>query len=196
MEKKKLEIIGLSYTQSQSGAYALILGEIDGERRLPIIIGGLEAQAIAIAIEHIKPSRPLTHDLLKNFADCFEIILKEIIIYKFFEGVFYSNLICVHNLKEVIIDSRTSDAIALAIRFNCPIFTYEPILVSAGVILKPEIERNPQDSINIEVQNKQKEFENISLIELEEMLEEAIREEDFEIASRLRDEIFRRKGNY
>lgn len=191
MEKKKLEIIGLSYTQSQSGAYALILGEADGERRLPIIIGGLEAQAIAIAIEHIKPSRPLTHDLLKNFADSFDIQLKEIVIYKFFEGVFYANLICEHNLKEVIIDSRTSDAIALAIRFNCPIYTYESILIAAGVILKPEKETEPKESI--ETQNIKNEFENISLSELKEMLEEAIKEEDFEMASRLRDEIFKRK---
>src|SRR5580704_1932049 len=135
MKKIPLDIVGLSYSQTQSGAYALLLNEGKGKRRLPIIIGGFEAQAIAIEMENMKPSRPLTHDLFKNFAEIFEIKLKEVIIYNLVEGIFYAKLICARDNNEVEIDARTSDAIALAVRFNCPIYTYEFILNSAGIIM-------------------------------------------------------------
>ena len=128
MKKIPLDIVGLSYSQTQSGAYALLLNEAKGKRRLPIIIGGFEAQAIAIEMENMKPSRPLTHDLFKNFAETFEIKLKEVIIYNLVEGIFYAKLICARDNNEVEIDARTSDAIALAVRFNCPVYTYEFIL--------------------------------------------------------------------
>ena len=128
MKKLKLDIIGLSYSQTQSGAYALVLGEVTGRRRLPIIIGGFEAQAIAIEIEKMTPSRPLTHDLFKAFAEAYKINIKEIIIYNLVDGIFYSKLICSDGKKDMEIDARTSDAIALAVRFECPIYTYEFIL--------------------------------------------------------------------
>ena len=138
MNKIGLEIIGLSYSQTQSGAYALVLGEKDGKRRIPIIIGGFEAQAIAIELENMTPSRPLTHDLFKTFASTFEIIIKEIIIYNLVEGIFFAKLVCEQNGKTVEIDARTSDSIALAVRFNCPVSTYEFILSSAGIVLEDE----------------------------------------------------------
>lgn len=192
MDKIRLEIIGISYTQSQSGAYALILGESDGERRLPIIIGGLEAQAIAIALEHIKPQRPLTHDLFKNFAEIFNITVKEIYINKFQEGIFYSILICTDNEKEVSIDSRTSDAVALAIRFGCPLYTNEQILSAAGILMKDEVSGKPpkQKPAKEEHLDELKEF---TVSELETMLSEAVENEEFEKASQLRDEIKKRK---
>src|SRR3954469_7729721 len=135
MKKTKLEIVGLSYSQTQSGAYALVLGETKGKRRLPIIIGGFEAQAIAIELEKMTPSRPLTHDLFKTFAEGFNISVSEVIIYNLVEGIFFAKLICTDGSKEVEIDARTSDAIALAVRFSCPINTYEFILSQAGIIL-------------------------------------------------------------
>src|ERR1700722_8167683 len=144
MKKIKLDIIGLSYSQTQSGAYALMLNEAKGKRRLPIIIGGFEAQAIAIEMENMKPSRPLTHDLFKNFAETFEIQLKEVIVYNLVEGIFYAKLICARDNNEVEIDARTSDAIALAVRFNCPIFTYEFILNSAGIIMDEDIAKEKE----------------------------------------------------
>ena len=136
MKKHKLEIIGLTYSQTQSGPYALVLGEAEGKRRLPIIIGSFEAQAIAIELEKMKPSRPLTHDLFKTFADSFNITIKEVIIYNLVEGIFFAKLICDREGKEVEIDARTSDSIALAIRFRCPIYTYEFILSAAGIMLE------------------------------------------------------------
>ena len=138
MEKIKLDIVGLSYSQTQSGAYALVLGESIGKRRLPIIIGGFEAQAIAIELEKMTPSRPLTHDLFKNFADEFDIHIQEVIIYNLVEGIFFAKLICDKGGKEIEIDSRTSDAIALAVRFACNIYTYEFVLGSAGIVLDDE----------------------------------------------------------
>ena len=138
MKKVRLEIVGLSYSQTQSGAYALVLGESTGSRRLPIIIGGFEAQAIAIELEKMTPTRPLTHDLFKAFSETFSIDITEILIYNLVEGIFYAKLICTDGAKEVEIDARTSDAIALAVRFNCPIFTYEFILKSAGIVLDDE----------------------------------------------------------
>src|SRR6185369_8505884 len=138
MKKIKLDIVGLSYSQTQSGAYALVLGEAKGKRRLPIIIGGFEAQAIAIELEKMTPSRPLTHDLFKAFCETYDITVSEILIYNLVEGIFYAKLICNDGTKDVEIDARTSDAIALAVRFNCPIYTYEFILSSAGIILEDE----------------------------------------------------------
>src|SRR6185436_5987800 len=139
MKKVKLDIIGLSYSQTQAGAYALVLGEVKGKRRLPIIIGGFEAQAIAIQLEKMTPSRPLTHDLFKSFADTFKVKIKEVIVYNLVEGIFFAKLICHNDDKEVEIDTRTSDAIALAVRFECPIYTYEFILSSAGIILDNDV---------------------------------------------------------
>ncbi|MGB0915890.1 MAG: bifunctional nuclease family protein, partial [Crocinitomicaceae bacterium] len=138
MDKIKLEIVGLSYSQTQSGAYALVLSEVDGNRRLPIIIGGFEAQAIAIELEKMVPTRPLTHDLFKSFASTFEINVREVLIYKLTEGIFYSKLVCEQNGNMVEIDARTSDAIAIGVRFNCPVYTYESILSSAGILLDQE----------------------------------------------------------
>src|SRR6476659_5275298 len=140
MKKMKLEIVGLSYSQTQTGAYALVLGEAKGKRRLPIIIGGFEAQAIAIELEKMSPSRPLTHDLFKSFAQTFDITVSEVLIYNLVEGIFYAKLICSDGTREVEIDARTSDAIALAVRFSCEIYTYEFILKSAGIVLDDDIE--------------------------------------------------------
>lgn len=192
MEKIKLEIVGMSYSQSQSGAYALILGEVDGARRLPIIIGGFEAQAIAIELERIKPTRPLTHDLFKNFATTFDIVITEVIINKFHEGVFYSQLHCFDGMKEVEIDSRTSDAVALALRFHCPIYTYESIMTTAGVEMKDDQEEI--DDLPIEEELIQDEgYSGASLAELEDLLAKSIENEDYEKASMIRDEIKKRK---
>src|SRR5688572_24026854 len=140
MKKIKLEIVGLSYSQTQSGAYALVLGETKGKRRLPIIIGGFEAQAIAIELEKMTPSRPLTHDLFRSFAETFSVEVKEVLIYDLIEGIFFAKLICENGATEGEIDARTSDAIALAVRFNCPVYTYEFILSQAGIVLDEEQE--------------------------------------------------------
>src|ERR1700749_794459 len=136
MKKIKLDIVGLSYSQTQSGAYALVLGEVSGRRRLPIIIGSFEAQAIAIEIEKMTPSRPLTHDLFKSFAQAYQITVQEIIIYNLVDGIFYSKLMCYDGKRTIEIDARTSDAIAIAVRFDCPIYTYEFILSSAGIVIE------------------------------------------------------------
>ncbi len=198
MEKIKLEIAGLSYSQTQSGAYALVLSESVGKRRLPIIIGGFEAQAIAIELEKMTPSRPLTHDLFKNFAELFKINLTEVIIYNLVEGIFFAKLICEHKGKEIEIDSRTSDAIALAVRFDCPIYSYEFVLSSAGIILDDdenednEIESSTEINMDEITQNP---VERMTLKELNSKLREAINNEDYEAASRLRDEINKRSEN-
>ncbi len=197
MEKIQLDIVGLSYSQTQSGAYALVLAETDGRRRLPIIIGGFEAQAIAIELESMQPSRPLTHDLFKSFAEEFDFNITEVLIYNLVEGIFYAKIMCVHNGKDVEIDSRTSDAIALAVRFNCPIYTFEFILSSAGIILEDQDEEElAEDDLTLEeLASIQKEpLESISLEDLEAKLQEAIANEDYENASRIRDEIDRRKS--
>ena len=195
MKKIKLEILGISYSQSQSGAYALILGESGKKRRLPIIIGSFEAQAIAIELEKMKPSRPLTHDLFKNFANTFNISVTEVVIYKFSEGIFFARLVCFDGIKEVEIDSRTSDAVAIAVRFKCPIYTYESILKAAGIVLQdeetPAAAGNPAD----EKEEKPDSYTALSLAELESMLMAAIDEEAYEKASRIRDEINKRKKN-
>lgn len=195
MKKIKLEIIGLSYSQTQSGAYALVLGEAKGNRRLPIIIGGFEAQSIAIELEKMTPSRPLTHDLFKTFADAFEIAISEVIIYNLVEGIFFAKLVCDHNGKQVEIDARTSDAIALAVRFSCPIYTYEFILSSAGILLETDNNGKEGEVVETEVSNTDtKESSNIlSIDELHMALEQAISDEDYEKASKLRDEIKNRQ---
>ena len=192
MDKIRLEIMGMSYSQSQSGAYALIMGEVKGNRRIPIIIGGAEAQAIAVELEKLKPVRPLTHDLFKSFADTYLVQLKEVIIDQFKQGVFHAKLVCVQNDVENLIDSRTSDAVALALRFKCPIFTYEKIIAEAGMLMDEnappgEILTNPID------EPPEPLFDEYTLTELEEMLQKAVEQEDYEKASMIRDEIRKKK---
>lgn len=194
VKKVKLEIVGLSYSQTQTGAYALVLGEAKGKRRLPIIIGGFEAQAIAIELEKMTPSRPLTHDLFKTFAEGFNINVSEVIIYNLVEGIFFAKLICNDGEKNVEIDARTSDAIALAVRFSCPINTYEFILSQAGIILDDEAlaavsESGGESRVEIE----ETDYLKKSTEELKQMLETALSEEDYEKASHIRDELNNRK---
>jgi len=196
----RLNIKGISYSQTQSGAYALILSEENGKRKLPIVIGAFEAQSIAIALEKdIRPPRPLTHDLFKNFSDRFSIIVKQVIIHKLVDGVFYSSLICENNNKEEIIDARTSDAIALALRFSAPIFTYKNILEKAGVKLNIDLEKQKsEDLIDDEVPNEKSEdfskntFNKLSLTELKNLLKKAVDDENYEVAAKIRDEISKR----
>jgi bifunctional DNase/RNase len=202
MKKIKLDIVGLSYSQTQSGAYALVLGEISGRRRLPIIIGSFEAQAIAIEIEKMTPSRPLTHDLFKSFADAYHIVVQEIIIYNLVDGIFYAKLICSDGKRSVEIDARTSDAIAIAVRFDCPIYTYEFILSTAGIV----IEGN--DFVYLENINEPAEektvvtaaatgggYSTLSTDELKTKFQEALSEEAYEKAAKIRDELNRRKAS-
>ncbi len=198
MKKIKLDIVGLSYSQTQSGAYALVLGEVSGRRRLPIIIGAFEAQAIAIEIEKMTPSRPLTHDLFKSFAQAYHITVQEIIIYNLVDGIFYSKLMCFDGKKTVEIDARTSDGIAIAVRFDCPIYTYEFILSTAGIV----IEGN--DFVYLENINEPQEekvvspaggFNALSVDELKTRLQEALAEESYEKAAKIRDELNRRKAS-
>ncbi len=180
----RLTIDRISYSQNTNGAYALLLNEKNGERKLPIVIGGFEAQSIAVALEkEIKPPRPLTHDLFKNFSDCFEINIKQVIIHKIVDGVFFSSLICVRDKIEEIIDSRTSDAIALAIRFNSPIFTYESVLETAGIIIKPGLKKIGQ------VKNKELDLKKMSISQIKKAIEIAVKNEDYELAAQLRDEL-------
>jgi len=208
MSLVKLNIKGISYSQTQNGAYALILNEEDGDRKLPIVIGAFEAQSIAIALEkEISPPRPLTHDLFKNFADRFDIVVKQVIIHKLVDGVFYSSLICERDKIEEIIDARTSDAIALALRFQAPIFTYKNILDKAGIYLKVNPKKEDeddetQDSILMDelVANELEPSESISenfkgksLEELHNLLNEAVANEDYEKAASIRDEISKRE---
>lgn len=195
MEKIRLDIKGMSYSQSQSGAYALILGERDGKRRLPIIIGGFEAQAIAIELEKIKTPRPLTHDLFRTFADAFRIDLTEVIISKFSEGVFHATLICTDGKQVREVDSRTSDAIALALRFNCPVFTYEHILASAGIVLDDDSEndKNSEEEEDKKDESETDTFSNATYVELQELLKVAIENEEYEKASKIRDEMKKRQ---
>jgi bifunctional DNase/RNase len=196
MKKVRLEIVGLSYSQTQSGAYALVLGETAGSRRLPIIIGGFEAQAIAIELEKMTPTRPLTHDLFKAFSETFSIDVTEILIYNLVEGIFYAKLVCTDGTREVEIDARTSDAIALAVRFNCPIYTYEFILKSAGIVLDddslPSLE-NPIATVEEMTTSTEGEYQSKSSEELKNLLQTALDEEQYELASKIRDELNTRK---
>ena len=191
----RLTINRISYSQTHNGAYALLLNEKDGERKLPVVIGGFEAQSIAVALEkEIRPPRPLTHDLFKNFSDCFEIKIKQVIIHKIVDGVFFSSLICVRDKIEEIIDSRTSDAIALAIRFNSPIFTYEDVLEKAGIIIDPEnSKKTKKDNKEQTPQAKKIEYSKLSISQLEKSIAIAVKNEDYELAAHLRDEIKRKK---
>ncbi len=195
MDKVKLEIVGLSYSQTQSGAYALVLSEVGGKRRLPIIIGGFEAQAIAIELEKMVPTRPLTHDLFKSFANSFSIRIKEVVIYNLSEGIFYSKLICEKDGQITEIDARTSDAIAIGVRFNCPIFTFESILSSAGILLDESEETTGPLTAESESEPETKDsMQSLSTEELERQLNEAIENENYELASKIRDEINKRES--
>jgi bifunctional DNase/RNase len=202
MSKIRLNVLGISYSQTQTGAYALVLAEEEGKRRIPIIVGGFEAQAIAIQLEGLKPPRPLTHDLFLNFSKTFKIDLIEVTIYKLEEGVFFAKLTCDDGKNIVEIDARTSDAIALALRFKCPIFTTEEIMQRAGIILdfdKESAKKSAPEHVSqekdIKVENKPQsdELKSIRIPELKSMLEEAVRDENYERASLIRDEINRRK---
>ena len=209
MSLVRLKIKGISYSQTQNGAYALILNEVDGDRKLPIVIGAFEAQSIAIALEkEIKPPRPLTHDLFKNFADRFDIVIKQVIIHKLVDGVFYSSIICERDKIEEIIDARTSDAIALALRFGAPIFTYKTILDKAGIYLKfsskDKDKEEGDDSIMVDEILQEGEtveidagdaslYKEMSLDDLRAELEKAVISEDYEKAAKIRDEISKRK---
>lgn len=197
MDKIGLDIVGLSYSQTQSGAYALVLGEQEGKRRLPIIIGGFEAQAIAIELEDMTPSRPLTHDLFKSFAESFDIKINEVIIYNLMEGIFHAKLICEKEGNQIEIDTRTSDAVALAVRFKCPIYTYEFILKEAGIILEDETSsESPKEPAKKmpAVKKEKKGIASLKISELQDKLQHAIDTEDYEEASRIRDEINKRSG--
>jgi bifunctional DNase/RNase len=203
MSKIKLNVLGISYSQTQTGAYALVLAEEDGKRRIPIIVGGFEAQAIAIQLEGLKPPRPLTHDLFYNFAQTFNITLLEVTIHKLEEGVFHSKLTCFDGAKTVEIDARTSDAIALALRFKCPIYTSQEIIDRAGIVLDFEQESDDYDeddadtSHEVEIQDdlSSKKLSGMDLQELNQVLEKAIKDEDYEKASQVRDELKKRKSN-
>lgn len=204
MSLVKLTIKGISYSQTQNGAYALILNEVDGDRQLPIVIGAFEAQSIAIALEkEITPPRPLTHDLFKTIADKYEIVITQVIIHKLVDGVFYSSIVCEKEAKEEVIDARTSDAIALALRFNAPIFTYKNILDKAGIFLN----KNKQDLHSDEEiddddilsepevygeEEPQNIYSRFSIQELHNLLEEAIQNEDYEKAALIKAEIDRK----
>lgn len=198
MKKVKLNILGLSYSQTQTGAYALVLSEADGNRRIPIIIGAVEAQAIAIQLEGLKPPRPLTHDLFLNVALAFDIEIAEVFIHKLEEGIFYAEIVCEQNSNRIRVDSRTSDAIALALRFECPIFTTEEILDKAGINMEFDESGEGGDEFE-DVENSKKpsaghvDYSDYSPDELNELLDAAITDEDYEKASEIRDEINKRK---
>lgn len=206
MKKIKLEVVGMSPNQAQVGSYVLVLGDEDGMRRLPVIIGMFEAQAIAMAVEKMMPSRPLTHDLIKNIADAYQIEVQEVLIYSLQDGVFFSKLITTNGLVNQEIDARTSDAIALAVRFGCPIFTYENILREAASSLEDkdrsvsEIEEHLSTSNEEEEEEqeeapaKAKDFSRSTVEQLNEMLHQAIDGENYELASAIRDELSKRKS--
>ncbi|AFU69739.1 bifunctional RNase/DNase [Psychroflexus torquis ATCC 700755] len=204
MSLARLSIKGISYSQTQNGAYALLLSDMDSNRQLPIVIGAFEAQSIAIALEkEIKPPRPLTHDLFKTFSDRFKITVKQVIIHKLVDGIFYSSLVCERDGIEETIDARTSDAIALALRFDAPIFTYKNILDKAGIYLKDKGESTDiYDSRNIEATEQKEsteetttfksEFSQMTTKKLNELLDKAVTDEDYERAAKIRDEISKR----
>jgi uncharacterized protein len=197
MTKIELEIVALSHSLSQSHNYAVVLGEQDGTRRLPIVIGSFEAQAIAVAMERMTPNRPLTHDLFKNTLDTFDIVLKEVIINKLYDGIFYARLVCEKGGETFEIDSRTSDAIAMAVRFNCPIYTYEFILDSAGISYEETEEGDPADPVKQpgsgSRSEKRSSLEKLSIPKLRTLLDETLKEENYERAAEIRDELNKRK---
>ncbi len=190
MQKIELEIVALSHSITQSNSYAVILGEINGLRRLPIVIGGFEAQAIAVALENMHPSRPLTHDLMKNFMTAFDLVLQEVYICDLQEGIFYSKLVCHNNHDTLEIDSRTSDALALAVRFGCPIFVYEHILDQAGLANEKSEKVDIQTTVT--KTSERSDLAKLSLSELNELLNEVLEQEDYIRAIDIRDEINKR----
>lgn len=199
MKKIKLEILGLSSSQSQTGSFALVLGETEGNRRLPIIIGMFEAQAIAIEIEKIIPNRPMTHDLFKSFANSFNFHVEEIVISDLKEGVFFAKIVCTDGLKKHEIDARPSDAIAIGLRFDSPIYTYENILAEAGIVLTDEEDEEesvePARESKVKVKKEKStgdDFKNYAVDKLNELLKEAIEKEDYERAAKIRDELSKR----
>jgi len=196
MKKIELEIVALSHSITQSHSYAVVLGEMQGLRRLPIVIGGFEAQAIAVALEHMQPSRPLTHDLMKNFMNSFGVELQEIIINDLQEGIFYSKLVCFTDHDTVEIDSRTSDALALAVRFGCPIYTYEHILENAGILMEDSSGKKHKEASEEETDElggDQENLHGLSLDQLHVLLNEVLEQEDYIRAISIRDEINKRK---
>ena len=207
MKKIQLDIVGLSYSQTQSGAYALVLGEINGNRRLPIIIGSFEAQAIAVEIEKMKPTRPLTHDLIKAFADSYAISIEDVLIYNLVYCIFFARITTKSGTETKELDARTSDAVALAVRFNCPIYTYEFIMSSAGIVIESSdfaflenIASTPNVETIDEINEKYSQpkqsvspYSSLTKEQLENTLQKAIDNEKYEIAARIRDEIERRK---
>ena len=196
MKKIELEIVALSHSITQTHSYAVVLGEVNGLRRLPIVIGGFEAQAIAVALERMSPSRPLTHDLMKNFMNAFDVQLQEIVINDLQEGIFYSKLICFTEHDTVEIDSRTSDALALAVRFQCPIYTYENILDNAGILMgdaAPKKEKGEAVGIEETGGGERDDLSTMSLADLETLLNEVLENEDYIRAISIRDEINKRK---
>lgn len=202
MKKIELDIVALSHSVTQSHNYAVVLGEQDGSRRLPIVIGGFEAQAIAVAMERMAPNRPLTHDLFKNALETFEIELKEVIINNLLDGIFYARLVCLKEGQIIEIDSRTSDALAMAVRFDCPIFTYEFILDAAGVVLEGEEAEEDDNETADKPRRKRKKksdqpaaLTSYSIDELNNLLEQVLDKEDYEQAAKIRDEMERRREN-
>jgi uncharacterized protein len=194
MKKIELEIVALSHSITQTHSYAVVLGETNGLRRLPIVIGGFEAQAIAVALEHMQPSRPLTHDLMKNFMNAFNVELQEIIISDLQEGIFYSKLVCFTEHDTVEIDSRTSDALALAVRFGCPIYTYEHILENAGILMEDGGKKPKGEAVGVEDSSSSREdLSNMSLEELQTLLNDVLEHEDYIRAIAIRDEMNKRK---
>lgn len=193
MKKIELEIVALSHSITQTHSYAVVLGEVNGLRRLPIVIGGFEAQAIAVALERMQPSRPLTHDLMKNFMNAFNVELMEIVINDLQEGIFYSKLVCVNEHDTVEIDSRTSDALALAVRFGCPIYTYDHILESAGILMEDTNKKKSDIPVEESSAATREELGKMSLDELQTLLNEVLEQEDYIRAIAIRDEINKRK---
>ncbi|MEN9513213.1 MAG: hypothetical protein RJB16_973, partial [Bacteroidota bacterium] len=193
MQKIELEIVALSHSITQSNSYAVILGEVGGSRRLPIVIGGFEAQAIAVALENMHPSRPLTHDLMKNFMTSFDIALQEVYICDLQEGIFYSKLVCFTANDTIEIDSRTSDALALAVRFGCPIYVYENILDQAGVASE-QIQGEAAQPIETSTTKKENDLASLTLSELNDLLNEVLEQEDYIKAIDIRDEIAKRNA--
>lgn len=195
MKKIELEIVALSHSITQTHSYAVVLGEVNGLRRLPIVIGGFEAQAIAVALEHMQPSRPLTHDLMKNFMNAFNVELQEIVISDLQEGIFYSKLVCYTENDTVEIDSRTSDALALAVRFACPVYTYEHILESAGILMEDNgSKKRKAEAVGVEETGTGKEdLTTMSIDDLQNLLNEVLENEDYIKAIAIRDEINKRK---
>jgi uncharacterized protein len=192
MKKIELEIVALSHSITQTHSYAVVLGEVNGLRRLPIVIGGFEAQAIAVALERMNPSRPLTHDLMKNFMMAFNVELHEVVINDLQEGIFYSKLVCSSENDTVEIDSRTSDALALAVRFGCPVYTYDTILEQAGILMEDDGKKRKVQQVSTEAAGTE-DLKNMSLEELNTLLNEVLEHEDYIRAIAIRDEIKNRK---